>query len=160
MRRRRATCRRASASTPSTSSSRPASAFRPSPTWTCTRRSSPPRSRRRAARTPRGPRRPSALVLVVAAPPEAVLVAAQRRAIEPLVHPPEAVQPARVRGVGVVDGAVLARERAQARPLARERLPVRAGAGGDRPLAGLHLAGRPRRPLRRPVVVVDLARAL
>ena len=47
--RRRATSVQASASTPSTSSSRRASASGSSPTWTRTRRSSPPRWRRRAA---------------------------------------------------------------------------------------------------------------
>ena len=63
----------------------------------------------------------SAVVLVVAEPPnaEARLVASLRGAVEPLVHAPEAVQSARVGGIGVVDNAVLERERAHARPLAR-----------------------------------------
>src|SRR5579862_1761009 len=53
MRRRRATSGRASASTPSTSTSRRASASWASPTWVRTRRSLAPRYRRRAARIPR-----------------------------------------------------------------------------------------------------------
>src|SRR5450432_4122160 len=55
-------------------------------------------------------------VLVVAAPPDARLVAPLGRAVEPLVHAPEAVESARIGGIGMVDGAVLAHERAQARP--------------------------------------------
>jgi hypothetical protein len=48
-----------------------------------------------------------AIVLLVAAPPDARLVAPVRRAVEPLVHAPEAVQSARISGIGVVDNAVL-----------------------------------------------------
>src|SRR5207249_3313857 len=71
----------------------------------------------RPAVTPRQPRLRSALVvLVVAAPPDARLVASPGGAVEPLVHAPEAVQSARVGGIGVVDDAVLERERAHARP--------------------------------------------
>src|SRR5262249_35443633 len=122
-------------------SSRRASAFRPSPTWMCTRRSSAPRWLRRAAQrrqqtlagrldrkpcheisrpavTPRQPRRCSALVLVVAAPPDARLVPPLGGAVEPLVHAPEAVQSTRIGGIGVVDDAVLEHERAHARPIA------------------------------------------
>src|SRR5256712_10337733 len=67
---------------------------------------------------PRQPRRGSALVvLVVAAPPHARLVTPLRGAVEPLVHAPEAVQSARIGGIGVVDEAVLEHERAHARPL-------------------------------------------
>src|SRR5918992_694994 len=62
-----------------------------------------------------------AVVLVVAAPPDARLVAPLRGAVEPLVHAPEAIQPARVRRVGVVDDAVLERERAHTRLLAHVR---------------------------------------
>src|SRR3979411_2858083 len=70
----------------------------------------------------RHPRLCSALVvLVVAAPPDARLVAPLGGAVEPLVHAPETVQSARVGGIGVVDDAVLERERAHARSLARER---------------------------------------
>src|SRR2546425_2087667 len=72
--------------------------------------------------TPRQPRLRSALVvLVVAAPPDARLVAPLGGAVEPLEHAPEAVHSARVGGIGVVDDAVLERERAHARPLARVR---------------------------------------
>src|ERR1017187_10230920 len=66
-----------------------------------------------------------AVVLVVAAPPEAVLVATEWRAVEPLVHAPEAVQATRVRRVGVVHDAILECERADARPLSPVGLPVR-----------------------------------
>src|SRR4051812_37240973 len=73
-----------------------------------------------SASTPENAR--SALLVFVMAPePEAGFIAAQRRAIEPLVHAPQSVEPARVRGVGVIDGAVLAHERAHARPLAHVR---------------------------------------
>src|SRR5207237_184600 len=65
----------------------------------------------------RSPRCRSALVvLVVAAPPVDRLVAALRGAVEPLVDAPEAVQSARIGGIGVVDDAVLERARAHARP--------------------------------------------
>src|SRR5260221_3865798 len=66
---------------------------------------------------PRQPRLRSALgVLVVAEPPHARLVAPLRRAVEPLVHAPEAVQSARIGGIGLVDDSVLCHERAHARP--------------------------------------------
>ena len=48
---------------------------------------------------------------VVAAPPDTWLVAALGRAIEPLIHAPKAIEPARIGGVGMVDDAVLAHER-------------------------------------------------
>src|SRR6266849_522643 len=80
----------------------------------------------RPAVAPRQPRLRSALgVLVVAAPPEARLIAPVGCAVEPLVHAPEAVQPARVRRVGVVHDAVLERERAHAGPFVPVGLPVR-----------------------------------
>src|SRR5258706_3063788 len=60
-------------------------------------------------------------VLVVAAPPDARLVAPLGRAVEPWVHAPDAVHPALVGGVGVVDDAVLEHERAQARQFAQVR---------------------------------------
>src|SRR5262245_7920623 len=59
-------------------------------------------------------------VLVVAAPPETSLVASLGRAVEPLVHAPEAIQSARIGGIGVVDDAVLKRESAHARPLVKK----------------------------------------
>src|SRR5258706_943661 len=82
----------------------------------------------RPAVAPRQPRLRSALVvLVVAAPPGARLVAPLGGAVEPLVHAPEAVQSARIGGIGVVDDAVLERERAHARPLAPVSGPARPG---------------------------------
>src|SRR5882724_5525134 len=70
-------------------------------------------------------------VLIVAAPPDARLVAPLGCAVEPLVHAPEAIQSARISGVGVVDDAVLEHEGAHARPLARVRGRVSAGHGRD-----------------------------
>jgi hypothetical protein len=62
------------------------------------------------------PRLRSALVVLVVATERGTrLVAPTWRAVEPLVHAPEPVQPACVRLVGVVDDAVLERERAHAR---------------------------------------------
>src|SRR3989442_6757490 len=58
------------------------------------------------------------LVLVVAAPPDARLVASLGGAVEPLVHAPEAVQSARIGGIGAVGDAVLEHVRAHALPLA------------------------------------------
>ena len=85
---------------------------------------------------PRQPRLHSVLVvLIVAAPPDARLVAPLRCTVKPLVHAPEAVQPACIGGISVVDDAVLERERAHARPLARVRGRVGSGHGrelGDR----------------------------
>src|SRR5436309_9654344 len=83
----------------------------------------------RRATSVRTPASRSALVvLVVAAPPEARLVAPLGGAVEPLVHAPETVQSTRVRRIGVVDDAVLERERAHARRLAR----IRCNVGSDR----------------------------
>src|SRR5256886_14247719 len=76
----------------------------------------------------RQPRLRSALVvLVMAAEPGARLVAPLGCAVEPLVHTPEAVQSTRIGGIGVVDDAVLERERAHARPLACVRGHVGSG---------------------------------
>src|ERR1022692_358697 len=66
-----------------------------------------------------------AVVLVVTAPPVAGFIAAEWRPVEPLVHAPEAVEPARVRGVGVVDDAIFEGERAHAGTFSPVRLPVR-----------------------------------
>src|SRR5471030_2259506 len=148
---------RTSASTPSTSSSRRASASRPSPTWMHTRRSSPPRRRRRAA--PRRRRRPvgklvrkpsfatssvlrlrerdppqpgpdsAPAVLVVTLPPDTCLIAPLGCAVEPLVHAPEAVHTTRIGGIGVIDDAVLKHERTDARSLACVRSRVGSGHG-------------------------------
>src|ERR1700745_1474016 len=106
----------------------------------------------------RHPRRGSALVvLVVVAPPHAHLVAPPGCAVEPLVHAPEAVKSARIGGIGVVDGAVLQREGAHARPLAGERGRIGSGHGGD-PGDGPIAVGQ--LPLRAPVVVLDVSPAL
>src|SRR5262252_4000261 len=82
-----------------------------------------------------------AAVLVVAAPPKTGLVAPAWRAVKPLVHAPQAVQPARVRRVGVVDDATLKRERAHAGPFAPEGLPVRADDRLAEGVAGTLLTG-------------------
>src|SRR5262245_23068688 len=49
-------------------------------------------------------------VFVMAAPPDVGLVASPGGTVEPLVHAPETVQPARKGGIGMVDDAVLERE--------------------------------------------------
>src|SRR6478735_8528762 len=83
-----------------------------------------------SAATPRNAR--SALVvLVMTTPPDARLVAPLRCAIEPWVHAPQTIQPARVGGIGVVHDAVLAHERAHPRPLARVGGRVGSGHGGE-----------------------------
>src|SRR5438045_9452006 len=68
-------------------------------------------------------------VLVVAAPPNARLVAAFGRAIEPLVHSPATVQSARISRIGVVNDAVLERERAHPRPRVYDGVHVVPAAG-------------------------------
>src|SRR5690242_20563786 len=65
----------------------------------------------------------------MATPPEARFVASPWCAVEPLVHAPEAVQSARIGGIGVVDDSVLERERAHPRPLARIGGQVGSGHG-------------------------------
>src|SRR5262245_30845566 len=103
----------------------------------------PPASRRDASRRSNARYRRgwlSALaVLVVAAPPDAALVASVGSAVEPLIHAPEGIDSARVCGIGVVDDAVLERERAQARSLTRVRGHVGSGHGreGHGPLVGV-----------------------
>src|SRR5262245_44973032 len=65
------------------------------------------------------------------------LVSPARCPVEPLVHAPEIVHPARVGRIGVVDDVVLERESAHTPKLARVGRPVRADPGcelGDRPL--------------------------
>src|SRR4051812_18788992 len=72
------------------------------------------------------------------APPDSGLVAPLRSPIEPLVHAPDAVESARVRGIRVIDDAVFEHERTQARPLARVRGDIGSSHGrdlGDRPFA-------------------------
>src|SRR4029453_2821841 len=103
----------------------------------------------RARLLARPPRRSPLVVLVVAAPPGAGLVAPPGCAVEPLVHAPEAVQPARIGGIGVVDDAVFERERAHARPLARVRGHVGPGHRrelGRRPFGRWRAERGPRRP--------------
>src|SRR5258708_5263378 len=99
-----------------------------------------------------------AVVLVVAAPPEAGLVATEWRAVEPLVHAPEDVQPALVRRVGVVDGAILERERAHAGPFSPVRRPVRSNARRDLGERWTLLAGLRRPHVHRAEVVLDDSR--
>ena len=77
----------------------------------------------------------------MAAPPEAGLVATEWHAVEPLVRAPEDVQPARVRRVGVVDDAILQRERAHAGLFSRVRRPVRSNGSRDRGERWTLLAG-------------------
>src|SRR5437016_3260463 len=65
------------------------------------------------------------------------LVSPSRRPVEPLVHAPETVQPARVRRIGVVHDPIVERERGHTRTLPRVRQPVRTDAGcpfGEWPL--------------------------
>src|SRR5438874_1323252 len=104
--------------------------------------------------------RSSLVVLVVPAPPEARLVAPLGCAVEPLVHAPEAVHAARISGIGVVDDAVLERERTHARRLSQIRCDV--GSGRGRHLGDLrYLACVGRRTMTRgAVVVLGGARAL
>src|SRR5436305_10543124 len=111
----------------------------------------------RSAVAPRQPRRRSALfVLVVAAPPDTCLVAPLGCALEPLVHAPEAVQAARIGGIGVVDDAVLERERTHPRRLSRIRCAVGSDHGrqlADRTLlAGLQQRNK---TLRAEVAIGD-----
>ena len=103
----------------------------------------------------RHPQLGSALVvLVVAAPPDARFVAPLGCAVEPLVHAPEAVQSARIGGIGMVDDAVLEHERAHARPIARVR--GRVGSAHGRELADrLRVRCRVQRVAAAPVVVFD-----
>src|SRR6266851_5825007 len=67
-----------------------------------------------------------AVVFVVAAEPQPGLVPAEWGPVEPLVHAPEAVQPARVRRVSVVHDTIVEGERAHARRFPAVRRPVRA----------------------------------
>src|ERR1051325_3573519 len=57
-------------------------------------------------------------VLVVPTEPRSGLVASLRRSVKPLVHPPQRVEAASIRGVGVVDDAVGERERTHVRRFA------------------------------------------
>src|SRR5207248_9847224 len=114
------------------------------------------------AAAPRQPRLRSALVvLVVAAPPDARLVTPLGCAVEPLVHAPEAVQSACIGGIGMVDVAVLAHERAHARPIAMERGRVGSAHGRELGLlAATLLPGAPLKCRLAPVIVFDASPAL
>src|SRR6266571_8890012 len=81
-----------------------------------------------------------AVVLVMAAPPEPRLVAPLGRAVEPLVHAPEAVHPALVRGVGVIDNPILQHERAHTWPFLPVRRPVCSNARSELGDEGIILA--------------------
>ena len=70
------------------------------------------------------PAPPHALRLV-----ELILVPTFRGAVEPLVHPPEAIQPTGISGIGVIDVPVLEHECAHARPVARVGERVRSAHG-------------------------------
>src|SRR5258708_3408880 len=110
---------------------------------------------------PRQPRLRSALgVLVVAEPPHARLVAPLGRAVEPLVHAPEAVQSARIGGIGWVDAAVLEHECAHARPLARVCGRVGSGHGRVRGDGLWDLCRRVHRVAAALIVVFDAPLAL
>src|SRR5438270_3902155 len=81
-----------------------------------------------------------AVVFVVAAPPQAGLVATARRAVEPLVHAPERVYPALVGRVRVIHDAVLDDERAHAGSFSPVCRPVRSNARSDLSDKGILLA--------------------
>src|SRR3982074_1202911 len=98
-----------------------------------------------------------AVVLAGGGPPEPGLVAPEWRAVEPLLHAPEAVQPALVRRVGVVDDAILERERAHTGPFSPVRRPVRSNARRDLREQGTLLALR-RPKVHRAEVVLDGSR--
>src|SRR6266478_9625079 len=96
------------------------------------------------------------LILVVAAPPDAGFVAPFGGAVEPLVHAPETIQSTRISRIGVVNDAVLERERAHARPLAYVRVHVCAAHGSELTRSVGRRAGRSRGDrLLLFVVVVD-----
>src|SRR5688500_7378049 len=71
----------------------------------------------------------SVVVFVVAAPPDAFFVSSLGCAVEPLIHGPDAVDPARIGGIGVIDDAVFEHEGTYARPLACVRSRICAGHG-------------------------------
>ena len=68
--------------------------------------------------------RPLPPVLVVQPPPVAVLIAAERRPVEPLVRAPERIEPAGIGRIGVEHPAALTHEPAHAGLLADPVLPV------------------------------------
>jgi hypothetical protein len=88
-----------------------------------------------------------------------ILVASRGGAVEPLVHAPEAVQSARIGGIGVVDDAVLKHERAHARPVAQVRGPVGSACGREA-YDWFRDRSRVDRVAAAPVVVFDAPLAL
>lgn len=102
------------------------------------------------------------LVFIMALPPEAevLFVAPARCAIEPLIHAPETVEPARVCRVCVVHDAVVENERAHAGRLAPVSRPVGSASTRDfnRPLFAGGCKDRTR--ILRTEVVFDGARPL
>src|SRR5207245_11708169 len=111
-----------------------------------------------SAETPRNTTSSAFLVLVVGAPPDARLLAPLGSAVEPLVHAPEAVQSARVGGIGVVDDTVLEHECTHARSLACVCGYVGSGHGRDLGHGALVAAQLQRRAA--PVVVFEATLAL
>src|SRR4051794_36966458 len=95
-------------------------------------------------------------VFVAAAPPHALLVAALRRAIEPLIGAPQTVEAAGVGRIGVVDDTILQDEGAHARPIAHEGRAIGARAGRDLRHHRRHVAV----PERRAGAVVVFGAAL
>src|SRR6516165_1388770 len=98
-------------------------------------------------------------VLVVAAPPDAPLIASLGGTVKPLICTPEAVQSARIGGIGVADDAVLEHKRAHAGSVADVRGSIRS-AHGREPHDRLWQLGRGDRVAAAPVVVLDTSRAL
>src|SRR6185437_3458893 len=98
-------------------------------------------------------------VFIVAAPPDALLVATLGRAIEPLIGAPQSVEAARVGGIGVEDGALLKREGAHARPIAHVGPPV-SSADRRESRDGLRNLRRRQRMIATPIIVLDAALAL
>src|SRR5262249_31096453 len=96
-------------------------------------------------------------VLIVVAPPHAVLVPPLRRPIEPLIHAPETVHSARIGRIGVVHRAIFERERAHSRPLADVRRIVGSRHGGA--FRDRRVPATLERPLA-PIVVLESTRAL
>src|ERR1700720_3906364 len=99
-----------------------------------------------------------AVVLVVAAAPEAGLVATEWRAVGPRGHAPDARPPPLVRRVGVGADAILERERAHAGPFSPVRRPVRSNARRDLGEHWTLLAGLRRPHVHRAEVVLDESR--
>src|ERR1700733_6000405 len=98
-------------------------------------------------------------VFVVATPPHALLVAPLGRTVEPLIGAPESVQSTRMGGIGVVDDAVLDRESAHARPIARKGSPI-GSARRREPGDSIGNLRRGERMVAAPIIVFNPSRAL